>query len=487
LNAADTPPPAEAPSASFRDPAGVVWVLGNRILRIVNPAGIENLTCFVESAELRKRVASGDVVRTIVLENPRDATSSDPALGRFLHHTAGAVLLEHERIEFPSFPYEWPPEMLHAAASLTLDLAQSLLIEGIGLKDATPYNILFRGSQPVFIDVLSFERRDQADPIWLPYAQFVRTFLLPLAASRYLGIGLDQTLTTRRDGLEPQDLYRAASFWRRLRPPLLQLSTLPHWLERRHDPGDQRIYQRRLTDPERAHFVLQRLFHGLRRNLAKVGPQPGATSAWSAYEACQPHYSPEEGSAKRRFVSEALAEFAPKRVLDVGSNTGEFSVMAAATGAAVVAIDSDPVVVGTLWRRARAKELAILPLVVNLARPTPGMGWRNREWPSFLERADGGFDAVLLLAALHHLLVMERVPLPSILALAAELTRDLVIVEFVAPEDPMFERLTRGRAELHRGLNHDVFENFSRERFDIIRAQHLPGATRRLYVLRKRT
>lgn len=70
--------------------------------------------------------------------------------------------------------------MLEVAGHLTLDLAESLLDDGLGIKDATPYNILFRGAEPLFIDVLSIERRDPQDPLWLPYAQFVRTFLLPL-------------------------------------------------------------------------------------------------------------------------------------------------------------------------------------------------------------------------------------------------------------------------------------------------------------------
>src|SRR5207249_3979296 len=109
----------------------------------------------------------------------------------------------------------------------------------------------------------------------------------------------------------------------------------------------------------------------------------------------------------------------------------------------------DPAVVGATWRRARAEQLDLLPLVVDLAQPTPATGWDNREWPGFLERARGQFDAVLMLAVLHHLLVTERVPLPAILALAAALTRDLAIIEFVAPEDPMFRRLARGREGLH--------------------------------------
>jgi hypothetical protein len=81
-------------------------------------------------------------------------------------------ILEHSKVDFPSFPYEWPPEMLHAAGVLTLELAQAALDDGMGLKDASPYNV-FQGPNPVFVDVLSFERRDPRDFTWLAYGQLI--------------------------------------------------------------------------------------------------------------------------------------------------------------------------------------------------------------------------------------------------------------------------------------------------------------------------
>ena len=77
--------------------------------------------------------------------------------------------------------------MLHAAGRLTLDLAQNCLKEGYSLKDASPYNVLFRSGMPVFLDLLSFELRNPCDPIWNPYAQFCRNFLLPLLAHKTSG------------------------------------------------------------------------------------------------------------------------------------------------------------------------------------------------------------------------------------------------------------------------------------------------------------
>src|SRR5204862_7399442 len=140
--------------------------------------------------------------------------------------------------------YEWTPEMLHAAGLLTLDLARELLADGLGLKDATPYNVLFHGPEPVFIDVLSFERREPGDPTWLPYAQFVRTILLPLLANRAYGLGLDQILTTRRDGSEPEEVYRWTKPSQRLRSPYFSLVTMPSLLGGKHKQDDTRIYEK---------------------------------------------------------------------------------------------------------------------------------------------------------------------------------------------------------------------------------------------------
>lgn len=478
----DAAPPGSL-AASFRDPAGAVFAAEGRIFRVVNSAGVDDLTAFLNAPSAQAAVRAGTVVRSDAISVP-----DLPAVRAFFEHSAGRLLLEHERIAFPSFPYEWPPEMLYAAAELTLDLAQSLLADGLGVKDATPYNILFRGPDPVFIDVLSFERRQPGDPTWLPYAQFVRTFLLPLLANKYFGLRLDQILTTRRDGLEPEDIYRWARPTQRLKPPFLSLVSMPTWLGRKHDQDDQTIYRKKTLDnPEKARFILESMLNSLRRSLRKVAPAAAKVSAWTDYMASNNNYSADHFAAKQRFVSEALAEFAPQRVLDVGCNTGHFSALAAKSGAAVVAIDYDPAVAGSVWRNARSEKLNILPLVVDLTRPTPSTGWRNREWSSFLDRARGSFDGVLMLAVIHHMLVTERVPLPEILEVAADLTTNILIVEFISPEDSMFRRLTRGRDELHKDLTVDLFETHLHPRFDIVRVQHLENSTRWLYLLRKRS
>jgi SAM-dependent methyltransferase len=376
--------------------------------------------------------------------------------------------------------------MLHEAGQLTLDLALELLDEGIGLKDATPYNVLFSGARPVFVDLLSFERRAPGDATWLPYAQFTRNFLLPLLASRHFHRPLAETLLTRRDGLEPEEVYRWTGPLQRLRPSFLSLVSLPTWFAPWHNPDTTTIYQKRtLADTEKAQFILRSVFNHLRRMLNRFAPKPGGTSTWSGYMASKSHYTEEHFLAKEAFVHSALEQCRPRSVLDIGCNTGHFSVLAARAGSKVVAIDYDPVVAGMAWRLARQENLDILPLVVNLAWPSPGMGWSNSECPAFLDRAEGAFDMVFMLATLHHLVVTERIPLPDIFSLAAKLTTNQLIVEFVSPEDPMFKRLVRGREELHRNLNPQAFELACTRTFKIVRTEHVEGTHRWLYLLQK--
>jgi 2-polyprenyl-3-methyl-5-hydroxy-6-metoxy-1,4-benzoquinol methylase len=472
------------PVSSFRDPEGCCFVWGQRILRIVHPTVLGEIEPFLASPTAARFVAARQLISTRKLSAAEldQLRQSEGFAELARRHEIGAVF-EHERVVFPSYPYEWPPEMLYAAGILTLDLAQACLGEGYGLKDATPYNVLFCGSQPIFIDVLSFEQRNPGDPVWKPYAQFCRTFLLPLLAYKHWGVRPADAFAKRRDGFEPTEVYRFCGRLQRFLPPFLTQVSLPTWLARKN--RDKSIYRDHiLQNHEQARFILESLFRRLRRALQRVEPKPGRGTVWLDYQdSCS--YSKTSFGAKEQFVKNALAEFKPGRVLDIGANTGYFSLLAAGTGAQVVAIDTDLGCVGALWRQAREQNRNILPLTVDLSRPSAAKGWRNREYTSFLQRATGTFDAVLMLAVLHHLLVTERVPLDEILDLAAELTTGLVIIEFVGPDDPMFQTIARGREHLHSDLTPAAFEAASRRRFEIVRAEPLADTHRRLYLLRK--
>ena len=474
--------------ASFRDPDGRLIRWQNRVLRALNLSGEESLRRVLASSRTQSFIERGLIVSTRFLD-PADAQEvlGAPDVSALLRDMKSPAVVEHAAAPFVNYPHEWAPEMLHAAGGLTIELARSFLPEGIGLKDATPANVMFWGPQPVFLDVLSFERRDPYDPTWLPYTQFVRTFLLPLLVNRRYQIPLDQIFITRRDGLEPGDVYPLLSPLERLRPRSLPLITFPVWFGKRAANSSTIYEPRRLKNAEQARFILSTLFRAQQQALNRLHPKTDLDSRWSGYMAGNNNYADAGFEAKRQFVRHSLSEIRPAAVLDLGCNTGVFSLLAAELGARVVAVDSDPVVIGMLWRVAQEKAVSVLPLVVNIAQPTPAVGWANAECRSFLERATGAFDVVLMLALIHHLLVTDRIPLREIFQTARRLTRRWLIVEYIGPSDSMFKRLTRGREHLHRDFSRGAFEQAAQSCFRIIRSEELAQADRRLYLLEAST
>jgi SAM-dependent methyltransferase len=449
---------AVAPRGTFRDPAGSLYFDETKVLRHVRPAYAAEAESFLHSTLARKWMESGRMVSTALAGREAD----------------GSLLLEHERIDYPTYPWEWTPGQWAAAGELTIDLCEESLESGLILKDATPLNVLFRNADPVFVDVLSFDKRNPRDPIWLAYGQFVRTFLLPLAASRYLGWPLAASIE-RRDGYEPSDLYPYLPLRRRWTAPLRSLVTLPHLLERRANASaSSGVTRAHLQPPEIALQVLRGTLKKLRRTLRSLTPPP-RTSRWSDYTTTASHYSAEDHARKAAFVERALAQALPHRVLDVGGNTGHYSRIAAAAGACVIAWDTDVQAADANWREARAKHESILPLVANIGRPTPAVGWQNAESLSLLQRSEGAFDAILMLGVIHHMLLIDQIPLPAIFDLVRRLTTRWAIIEWVPATDSQFRQLCRGRQEIYGDLDENAFLAAADQHFVRRLVENLPN------------
>lgn len=450
-----------APIATFRDPAGTLQFEGDAVMRRVKPEAAKASLRFLRSPLAEQWISDGKLIPTAEVETGPDE-----------------VLLEHPRVFFPSYPWEWTPEAWVAAGELTLDLCNALLGEGLILKDATPLNVLFEGTRPVFVDVLSIDARDPQSPLWLAYAQFVRTFLLPLAAYKYLGWPLAASIQ-KRDGYEPRDLYPHLGAAQRWRAPFRSLVTLPYLFEKRSKPSATTTSLRQT--PEVATAVLRRNLKRLRAQLRKLMPT-GHDSRWSKYPESAGHYTDADHQRKQAFVREALLRAQPKHVVDLGANTGIYSRIAAEAGATVIGWDIDLGATERNWKLAAEKRLPIQPLLADPARPTPAVGWRNREWLSLLDRARGRFDCVMMLGLVHHLLISDQIPLSEVAALVRDLTTRWAIVEWVPPTDPRFAELVRGRDDLYGHLDEALFRAAIQPHFTIAAQEQLKNG-RTLFLL----
>ncbi len=432
--------PAPLPS-SFRDPSGFVYRGGDGVLyRQVNPSYATTYRALVESGLLARLHEDGHLISHD--EMSLDFAATDDA----------AFVLRPKPVPFVSYPYEWSFGQLKDAALLTLDIAEIAFLHGMTLKDASAYNVQFRGTAPVFIDTLSFEPYEEGAP-WIAYGQFCRHFLLPLALMAYRDVRMNDLLALHLDGI-PLDLgAKLMPFRTRAKGGLLLHVHLHARTGRRATASSSRPAGRL----SRAGF--RGLLDSLRGTISRLQHTP-SRSTWSDYYADAP-YTGEEEKEKAETVDAMLRDVAPSVVWDLGANTGRYSEIAAATGATVVAMESDAECVEAAYRRWSNEGTPILPLRMDLTNPSAGLGWGNTERDSLAAR--GPADAILALALIHHLAIGNNVPFEKLAAYFHSIGRN-AIVEFVPKSDPMVARLLSTRD--------DIFSDYTAAAFDAAFARH---------------
>jgi len=385
-----------------------------------------------------------------------------------------AAVLEHDRVPFVSFPFEWTFGMLQDAAILHLELLLEALTGGMTTKDGTAYNVQWRGTSPVFIDISSFTPASGGP--WEGYRQFCETFLNPLLIQAYRGVDFQPWLRGRIEGIPTGHTRRLLSGRDMLRRGVFKHVVLHDALQRRSTSGAQAAKQN-LREAGFGAGLTRSTVTELVRLVRDLGWRP-RSSSWTRYADERP-YSEEDLDSKTKFVQKAVGDAAPRLVWDLGCNDGTFSLAAAPYAEYVVAMDADHATVERLYRSLRkAGERKVLPLVVNLADPSPALGWRGRERRPLSDR--GRPDVVLCLALVHHLSINANIPLEEIVSWLHSL-QARVVVEFVDRTDPMVQRLLANKAIKHEDYTAARFEDLLARRFAFRRRAELSTGARRLY------
>jgi hypothetical protein len=446
---------------SFRDWDSRVFYDDGRVLRALSEDGLEDWRALSASRLFGEAVAEGKLVGTTVAETPIDGAEA---------------VLEHERIPFVSYPYEWTFAMLRDAALLQLELLRRGLDEDLILKDASSYNVQWRGTKPVFIDVGSFERLRRGEP-WAGYRQFCMLYLNPLLLQAYKGIDFRPWLRGSLAGITPAEARHVLGGRDVFRRGVLTNVALHARLERKHDESSRDVK----TELRRAGFKKELIVANVRR-LEKVVRglewKPGA-SEWSGYEATT-SYDEADARRKEEFVREVVHTREWSLVWDIGCNEGRHSRIAAENAGYVVALDGDAAVVDRLYRALAADgNERILPLAVDVTDPSPALGWHGLERRTLDAR--GKPELTLCLAVLHHVAIGANVPVPEFLTWLAELGTALVI-EFPTRDDPRVAALLQRKKEgAHPDYDREPFERALSSRFTIVRTEQLSSGTRILY------
>lgn len=452
-------------NGSFRDPSGYVYEHEGRVFRTITGHAVEEY-CFVRDNGILDELFSAGVLVRAKEVDPREAGIEDDADMR--------LVVEHPRLDFVSYPYEWPFEALKAAALHHLDLQIRLFGQGIVLSDATAYNIQFRGAQPTFIDLLSLRRYREGE-YWTGYRQFCEQFLNPLLLRALTGIPYNEWYRGRMEGILAEDLSRALPLSKKFSP-----RTFAHVVMhgRLQSSGAAESNEKIIKPAGLSKNAYLGILHQMHAWISGLTPKGKNPTVWQDYVDSH-SYSDDEYRKKKQIVSEFVTATQPRMLWDFGCNTGEFSETALESGAkSVVGFDFDHGALDAAFQRARSRDLNLLALLQDATNPSPSQGWNQAERDGLASRRSS--DGLLGLALIHHLVIGKNIPLGAAIEWLSGLA-PCGVIEFVPKEDPMVQRMLAHREDIFHGYSYERFHDELKLRADIVRIDEISQSGRSLF------
>lgn len=452
---------------SFRDRNGRIFYYKDAVYRTLSHPALKEWELLSSTKFFKQFSGEGKLIQTEQVN----------ANGLFELEPEGnwAGVLKHQTIPFISYPYEWPFGMLKDAALLQLDLLLAAIDEDITLKDASAFNIQWRGSQPVFIDILSFEKLNSGEP-WAGYRQFCQMYLYPLFLQAYKNIPFHPWLRGSIDGISPESCRNMMSVRDLFRKGVLTHVYLHALFQANYSQTKKNIKKDLKSfgfNKELIKINAKKL-----RGIVQSLTWKQAKSEWSDY-ADNTSYTDVDHKKKVAFISNVTSSRPWNLVWDLGCNTGTYSRIAAKNAKSVVATDFDPLAVEQLYQSIKSEgNTSILPLTINLADASPNLGWRGKERKTLTER--GKPELTLALALIHHIVISANIPLKEFIDWLASLQTSLVI-EFVTKEDPMVKTLLRNKEDNYTDYEINYFEKCLNESFNVVKKEILDSGTRILY------
>ena len=461
---------AEAQSGSFRDRLSRVYVSEDRVSRGLSQAAQLDWEKLKKSSFFKKFVDQGKLIPTAEID-----LQSIPA-GSTGHSWVAA--LSHQRLPFISYPYEWTFGMLQDAAILQLDLLEAALAEDLILKDSTPFNVQWRGTKPVFIDIGSFTAWKPGQ-IWVGYRQFCELFLYPLMLQAYKLVDFHRLLRSNLEGIDAATMWQLMSLRDLFRSGVLLHVCLQAKFQKSFD--DNRVAVRK--EIEKSAFGKEMLLTNVRqmRKLIRRLQWPkGGKSTWSEYGSTH-SYSSDDHQRKKDFVRKVATAKPRQAAWDIGCNNGVFSQILAEGAEQVLAMDADHATVEHLYQRLKAENnTQITPLVMNAANPSSGQGWKGKERTSLEDRSKP--DLVICLALIHHIVISSHIPVSEFIDWLASFGAE-VVIEFVTKGDAMVKRLLANKEDIYADYEVAHFEACVAKSFRVAAREELQSGTRIMYHL----
>lgn len=395
------------------DPSGSLYRSGEQIFRELEPGQAAFYLSLLDMPQVRAMLGEQ------IVETSKAADNT----------------LEHRWISPVSYGFEWPSIMLRDAALLTLDICLRLNQSGMGLKDATPWNVLYDGTRPVFVDFTSIYLHEEG-LFWVAYDQFCRLFLFPLVVASLTSSKVSRSLLmTSASGITADELLPllpSGAVWKK--GWLLKRFYIPRLMVKLLESSgqSQQLVQRsreiRITQQAREKF-----FKELRQDVSSMEFST-RRSYWSQYyQDMNSFLNPNKFNQKQKAIADLLERVKPATVVDIGCNQGGYSILAALSGAKVTAFDTDEDCITSLYLLAKQRNLSILPLVMDGVQSSPQCGWRGIQYPPAIERFRS--EMAFALALVHHLAISQSQSFERIVQVLSDYSTKWLVTEFVPLDD----------------------------------------------------
>ncbi|MDX2246054.1 MAG: SAM-dependent methyltransferase [Bacteroidia bacterium] len=447
---------------SFRDPNGGVFSDQNKIYRWISPRHEPHYRHLMDSGLYDKLVNKGWLIPHQEVKNEGFGLPPDYRV------------IEPEKISFISYPYEWSFGQYRDTAILTLKIQRLAMEHGMSLRDASAFNIQFHNGRVVFIDTTSFEILQPGRP-WVAYGQFCRHFLAPLALMA-CDLRLGTMMQQYADGI-PLDLaYRLLPLRMKIKSGL----SIHLFFHGRSGNGKNAAPPQNSLAFSPAAF--QGLINSLENTLKKLTVKR-QVSTWENYYKSM-IISDDYLLKKKEIITQWIKNIHPVYTWDLGANDATFSRIAAEYGL-TVALDSDSLAVEWGYQKVCSENISnLLPLRMDLANPSPGLGWANEERTAWLNRPLP--QLTLALALVHHLVIGNNLPLAELARFFSRISPQLII-EFIPKSDPKIREMLAFREDIFPEYHPAGFEEIFSVYFTIEEKQTIPHSERILYLMQRKT
>ncbi len=342
------------------------------------------------------------------------------------------LVIEHKRIPYWNYPYEWSFTMLQRAATVVLDANEVANKYGYEFFDVHAYNVVYDMARPTYVDFGSILKRDPKNgKSWSGYLNFYNSFYMPLYLYNKGFSDLSNSIFLYNGFFSDQDLFQLrhkyASFLGS------KVGTL---LFKAHNNTRRLSVARysRVIDKYGRHKHIDKILKFKKafqnrytinkaRKLIKRVNKSKIDSYWKDYHNDK---NPANDSRFLRITELIKTQLKDATsLIELASNQGKFAnyVLESTQIEKIIATDYDKNALNHIFVNNENKE-DVLPLVYDFVRPN------NRSNTLKIDQRINA-DIVMALAVTHHLLLTQDVSLAHIFKVLESLTQKYVVVEFM--------------------------------------------------------